>query len=217
MGEPERYVFSVARRCSHYQLCVYPGAWLIHLVLILGGKMVLDTVPGMSQQMSWTFLNLLYLSVRLSTLISCCSMCKLYAQITTLVFHWATGIPFQSYLHGGAYDDLTLWEQIDEGAQYTPAKKWLISAPIVLYVFVTSYPNLPGRSYPLRSFLVSTHYTQYNPWIFAINVTALVMSLVPKLPQVCQNIRIDHAILIVRVSFIVNVCAFCLRTKSRVP
>lgn len=33
---------------------------------------------------------------------------------------------------GGAYDELTLWEQIDSGAQYTPAKKWLTSMPIGL-------------------------------------------------------------------------------------
>ena len=35
---------------------------------------------------------------------------------------------------GGVYDDLTLWEQIDDGAQYTPAKKYLTSVPIGLYV-----------------------------------------------------------------------------------
>ena len=55
-------------------------------------------------------------------------------QFSYLMFHWVTGIPFQSDLHGGAYDDLTLWEQIDEGAHYTPAKKWLFSVPVVLYV-----------------------------------------------------------------------------------
>jgi len=32
----------------------------------------------------------------------------------------------------GAFDELTLWEQIDSGAQYTPAKKWLTSVPIGL-------------------------------------------------------------------------------------
>jgi ORMDL family len=51
------------------------------------------------------------------------------------MFHWVTGMPFDSELHGGAYDDLTLWEQIDDGAQYTPAKKWLLSVPIMLCVF----------------------------------------------------------------------------------
>ena len=50
------------------------------------------------------------------------------------MFHWATGIPFQASMHSGAYDDLTLWEQIDEGEQFTPAKKWLICFPIVLCV-----------------------------------------------------------------------------------
>jgi len=122
------------------------GAWLIHVVLIILGKIIIDTVPGMTQQISWTLVNLLYLA------------------LSYLMFHWVTGIPFENDLHGGAYDDLTLWEQIDDGAQYTPAKKWLLTVPIGL-------------------FLASTHYTNYNPWLFAINVTALVFVLIPKLPQ----------------------------------
>lgn len=50
------------------------------------------------------------------------------------MFHYVTGTPFGSQDHSGAYDDLTMWEQIDEGAQYTPAKKWLVCMPIALYV-----------------------------------------------------------------------------------
>ncbi|KAF9266286.1 Orm1 type endoplasmic reticulum protein [Marasmius fiardii PR-910] len=115
------------------------GAWLIHIVLICLGKIIIDTMPGMTQQVSWTLLSY-------------------------LMFHWVTGIPFQSDMHGGAYDDLTLWEQIDDGEQYTPAKKWLFSVPCIL-------------------FLASTHYTNYNPWLFAINLTALIFVLIPKLPQ----------------------------------
>ncbi|KAJ7591443.1 Orm1 type endoplasmic reticulum protein [Mycena floridula] len=122
------------------------GAWLIHVVLICIGKITIDTVPGMSQQISWTLVNLLYLA------------------LSYLMFHWVTGMPFEDNMHAGAYDDLTLWEQIDEGAQYTPAKKWLFSVPVVL-------------------FLASTHYTNYNPWLFAVNLTALVFVLIPKLPQ----------------------------------
>jgi hypothetical protein len=60
---------------------------------------------------------------------------KTLSQISYLMFHWVTGIPFENALHGGAYDDLTMWEQIDGGEQYTPAKKWLFSVPVVLYVF----------------------------------------------------------------------------------
>lgn len=61
------------------------------------------------------------------------------AQVTYLMFHGVTGIPFQSELHSGAYDDLTLWEQIDDGAQYTPAKKWLLCVPIALYVLLIAF------------------------------------------------------------------------------
>jgi len=121
------------------------GAWSIHIVLILVGKVVVDTVPGITQNVSWTAVNLIYLA------------------LSYLMFHWVTGIPFQNELHGGAYDDLTLWEQIDGGAQYTPAKKWLFSVPVGL-------------------FLLSTHYTNYNPWLFAINLSALILVLIPKLP-----------------------------------
>ncbi|KAJ3996951.1 Orm1 type endoplasmic reticulum protein [Lentinula boryana] len=122
------------------------GAWLIHVVLICVGKIIIDAIPGMEPQVSWTLVNLVYLA------------------LSYLMFHWVTGIPFQSDMHGGAYDDLTLWEQIDDGAQYTPAKKWLFSVPCVL-------------------FLASTHYTNYNPWLFAVNLCALVFALLPKLPQ----------------------------------
>jgi hypothetical protein len=124
----------------------YKGAWLIHVVLICVGKIIIDTLPGMTQQISWTLVNLIYLGV------------------SYLMFHWVTGIPFENALHGGAYDELTMWEQIDDGAQYTPAKKWLFSVPVVL-------------------FLASTHYTNYNPWLFAVNLTALIIVLIPKLPQ----------------------------------
>ncbi|KAF8494203.1 Orm1 type endoplasmic reticulum protein [Russula emetica] len=123
------------------------GAWMIHVVLIATGKVIIDVIPGVTPNISWTT----------------CSY---------LMFHWVTGIPFGSELHGGAYDDLTLWEQIDGGAQNTPSKKWLFSVPVGL-------------------FLLSTHYTNYNPWLFAINLSALIFVLVPKLPMAHrQRLRI---------------------------
>lgn len=61
-----------------------------------------------------------------------------------MMFHWVTGIPFGDNLHSGAYDELTLWEQIDDGAQYTPAKKWLICVPIALCVtIIVPLPRTP--------------------------------------------------------------------------
>lgn len=121
----------------------YKGAWVIHVVLIVIGKILLDVIPGMEQDTSWTIVNLSYMA------------------LSYLMFHYVTGVPFES--NAGVYDELTLWEQIDEGAQYTPAKKWLTSVPIGL-------------------FLISTHYTRYNPWLFSLNFFALLFVLFPKLP-----------------------------------
>ena len=116
---------------------------MIHVVLIATGKVIIDAIPGMTQNISWTTVNLSYLAVRPFP----CSPKAFYLpaassspdptaflQCSYLMFHWVTGIPFGSELHGGAYDDLTLWEQIDGGAQNTPSKKWLFSVPVGLWV-----------------------------------------------------------------------------------
>ena len=36
---------------------------MIHVVLIATGKVVIDTLPGMTQNISWTAVNLIYLAV----------------------------------------------------------------------------------------------------------------------------------------------------------
>jgi hypothetical protein len=108
----------------------------MHPILILVVKICLDIIPGMTQQASWTIVNLGYLAVNCSLGVNHVQKADNsgHLQITYLMFHWATGIPFGSEMHAGAYDDLTFWEQIDGGEQYTPAKKFLICTPIVLYV-----------------------------------------------------------------------------------
>lgn len=121
------------------------GAWTIHFVLILALKIIYDIVPGVSQETSWTLTNITY-------------MIGSY-----IMFHHVRGVPFE--FNGGAYDNLNMWEQIDDGAQYTPAKKFLLSVPIVL-------------------FLLSTHYTHYDLTYFIINFLAVLAVIIPKLPYV---------------------------------
>ena len=131
---------------------------MIHVVLIATGKVIIDAIPGMTQNISWTTVNLSYLAVRPPL----CSPKAFYLpaaspspdptvlpQCSYLMFHWVTGIPFGSELHGGAYDDLTLWEQIDGGAQNTPSKKWLFSVPVGLWVSpALSVPHTLTRPKP---------------------------------------------------------------------
>jgi hypothetical protein len=121
------------------------GAWVIHVVIILLLKILYDIVPSISQETSWTMVNISYMFG------------------SYLMFHYVRGVPFE--FNAGAYDNLNMWEQIDNGDQYTPAKKFLLSVPICL-------------------FLVSTHYTHYDLTYFMINFMATVMVVVPKLPAV---------------------------------
>ena len=124
----------------------YPGAWTIHIVLILALKILFDTVPRVSQETSWTLTNITYMFG------------------SYLMFHWVQGVPFE--FNAGAYDNLNMWEQIDNGDQYTPAKKFLLIVPILL-------------------FLLSTHYTHYDLVYFMINFLATLGVVIPKLPWVC--------------------------------
>ncbi|KAG0646086.1 orm1 [Hyphodiscus hymeniophilus] len=121
----------------------FGGAWTIHLVLIAALKILFDIIPGVSQETSWTLTNISYMFG------------------SFLMFHWVRGVPFE--FNAGAYDNLNMWEQIDNGAQYTPAKKFLLSVPIVL-------------------FLLSTHYTHYDLTYFTINFLAVLGVVIPKLP-----------------------------------
>ena len=67
------------------------GAWLIHPVLIIAGKVVVDTIPGMTQELSWTLVNLFYLGVRFTLVRTV--MCQLNLSRVVLLLdvplgHW---------------------------------------------------------------------------------------------------------------------------------
>lgn len=122
----------------------HKGAWTIHIVIIILLKIIYDLVPGVSQELSWTLTNFTYVAGSL------------------VMFHFVTGIPWE--FNAGAYDNLTMWEQIDDGDQYTPAKKFLLGVPIGL-------------------FLISTHYSHYDLTMFVFNCVACLAAVIPKLPS----------------------------------
>ena len=132
------------------------GAWTIHFVLILALKILFDIIPGVTQEISWTLTNISYMFG------------------SYLMFHYVRGVPFE--FNAGAYDNLNMWEQIDNGDQYTPAKKFLLSVPVTL-------------------FLLSTHYTHYDLTYFLVNLVALMIVVIPKLPWVCHRVRSLSALL----------------------
>ncbi|KAJ3071099.1 hypothetical protein HDU98_005843 [Podochytrium sp. JEL0797] len=107
-------------------------------------------VPGITTEAAWTITNLIYYGV------------------TFLMFHWLLGTPFA--LNQGEFEEQTLWEQMDHGVPFTPAKKYLTIIPICL-------------------FLLGTHYSHYDLSTFSINIIALVIVLIPKFPSM-HKVRI---------------------------
>ena len=57
-------------------------------------------------------------------------------------------------------------------------------------------------------FLLSTHYTHYNPWVFAVNFSALLFVLFPKLPIVRGLSPIQTGADSFFRSYMENACAF---------
>lgn len=127
------------------------GAWIIHIVIILILKLFFDLVPGLSNEISWSLTNATYVIG------------------SYIMFHYVKGTPFD--FNSGAYDNLTMWEQLDEGDFYTPSKKFLVGVPIWL-------------------FLCSTHYSHYDLKLFIINLLICAVGVVPKLP-IFDRLRIS--------------------------
>ncbi|KAF0267279.1 hypothetical protein FOG51_02164 [Hanseniaspora uvarum] len=125
------------------------GAWLVHFLIILILKVIISLLLKSNNykhitEMSWTLTNALY----------CCG--------SYIMFHMIKGSPFD--LNGGCFDNLTMWEQIDHGEQFTPARKFLILFPIGL-------------------FLISTHYSRFSLVMFIFNFFVCVcIGVIPKLP-----------------------------------
>ncbi len=99
-------------------------------MLIVCLKILYDTLPGVTQETSWTLTNISYMTG------------------SYIMFHYVRGVPFD--FNAGAFDNLNLWEQIDHGDQYTPTKKFLLSVPVVLFLLSTHYTH-----YDLASFLIN--------------------------------------------------------------
>ncbi|KAL1916971.1 uncharacterized protein VTP21DRAFT_5168 [Calcarisporiella thermophila] len=121
------------------------GAWVATIVFILCIRSYLGAIPGIGDA-SWTITNVLY------------NLCSY------ILFHGVEGIPFDNHQgYQGAYDELTLWEQIDNETYNTPSRKFLFAIHIAL-------------------FFLSTYYSRNHPFTFAFNVVVLCVVLIAKLP-----------------------------------
>ena len=120
------------------------GAWFIHIVIIALLKLFYNLLPAITNSWAWTLTN------------------TTYVVGSYIMFHLIKGTPFE--FNGGAYDNLTMWEQINDETLFTPSRKFLLIVPIAL-------------------FIVSTHYGHYTLNLFIWNILLTIfVAVVPKLP-----------------------------------
>eukprot|EP00158_Paraphelidium_tribonemae_P002826 Partr_v1_DN25707_c0_g1_i3_m74490 putative S. cerevisiae len=93
------------------------GAWVTNFIILVALRIGASVIPGLSTEMAWTVTNVVYLIGHF------------------IMFHWLVGTPFGSQ-DMGEFDGLTLWEQMDNGDQFTPSKKFLTVIPIFLYTHI---------------------------------------------------------------------------------
>lgn len=79
------------------------------------------------------------------------------------MLHWNKGSPVMEDAIGGQYDQLTFWEQIDGGAQFTLNKKLFTVIPVLL-------------------FLWASYDTQWEVDALALDFIALAIVLIGKSP-----------------------------------
>lgn len=87
----------------------------------------------------------------------------LHGVMVYLFMHTVKGTPFHTADQGSSRF-LTAWEQIDGEIQYTKARKFFCAVPVALY-------------------LLSSFYTSYEYKHFLWNTPALLLCVIPKLPQ----------------------------------
>eukprot|EP01084_Bolivina_argentea_P017499 32686_1 len=85
-----------------------------------------------------------------------------HAILSFYFMHWKRGTA--DAFDAGRFDRYTFWEMLDDGKQYTPARKFFTVVPIVL-------------------FLMACYEHDWRKRYYAANVIALCASVIPKMPM----------------------------------
>ncbi|KAL0920573.1 hypothetical protein M5K25_009717 [Dendrobium thyrsiflorum] len=123
---------------------MYPGVWTTYILIVFFWWLVVLSVSGCSLGAAWTVVNLVHFA------------------ITFQFFHWTKGTPFAE--DQGVYNNLTWWEQIDNGKQLTRNRKFLTVVPLVLY-------------------LIASHTTDHQKPMLLLNTIAVIILVGAKCPN----------------------------------
>ncbi|CBY08775.1 unnamed protein product [Oikopleura dioica] len=140
-------VVGTAHSCANPNTNVWNsrGIWISYIIVVLLLHFIILCIPVLTVEWCWTITNIVH------------------SILMYLLMHSVKGTPFHTTDQGSSRF-LTGWEQMDGEEQFTEARKFFLSASIVLY-------------------LLASFYTKYEYEHFQWNTAALLLSVLPKLPQ----------------------------------
>lgn len=127
------------------------GIWVTYVIVVAILHYVFLSLPFLTVAMSWTLTHVIH------------------NLIMFIILHMEKGTPFETTDQGKSRF-LTVWEQLDDGEQFSPSKKFLTTVPVVL-------------------FFLASFYTMYDSYHFIVNAVSLLSVLIPKLPSL-HGVRI---------------------------
>lgn len=115
-------------------------------------------------------------------------------QLSFIGLHWARGTPI--WEDQGEFEELTVWEQVDNGIPWTMTKKVLMIIPVILCVFDPSSLFFVGiillfllsLGWGCR-FIITCHATDYSLTHLVVNGILNTILVVAKLPEM-HKVRI---------------------------
>ncbi|KAL4222466.1 ORM1-like protein 3 [Mactra antiquata] len=120
------------------------GIWLTYVLVIFLAHLFILSMPFFTTAIAWTLTNVLHDIAMF------------------VILHVTRGTPYMLDDAGTARKE-TQWEQLDQGKQFTPTKKFLTIVPIVL-------------------FFLASFYTKYDKVHFVINASFCALSVIAKIP-----------------------------------
>ncbi|KAJ3682128.1 hypothetical protein LUZ60_014701 [Juncus effusus] len=149
---------------------MYPGVWTTYILILFFSWLVVLSVFGCSPGMAWTVVNLSHFA------------------ITYHFFHWKKGTPFAD--DQGMYNQLTWWEQMDNGKQLTRNRKFLTVVPVVLIrVKIVDLVTIHEYIEAQIGYLIASHTTDYKHPMLFLNTIAVSVLVIAKLPNM-HKVRI---------------------------
>jgi len=132
------------------------GFWLFYAILVLAFRALVGgflTSFKIDDRFSWTVINLLH------------------ALITLRIIHWSKGTPYTTTQEeNGEFDELTFWEQIDNGRQFTTKRKVLTLIPFILFLLAVQSCSWEVKPLFFNLILLAVSIIPKTDWMHRVRI-----------------------------------------------